>query len=196
MTATTDTKEHQKIKKDEEFLENLKKTAESDRGDLAILTRNAGNTIAESRGAMKAYYNLLPYGIADSPNEEIYFLVATLYGHNKYHFTGNFGQTMKRVKESANSESIDHRVATLLDSEFDFIDGIKPGGGEFAYRLRQCVKLANGHEVGVDWYRLLQDLKFWGYPEKRVQKNWARSYFGYGKPEETNVQNVKPEVHV
>ncbi|CAJ36457.1 type I-E CRISPR-associated protein Cse2/CasB [Methanocella arvoryzae] len=193
MTAPNENKEHQKSKKDEEFLANLAKMAESDRGGMAILKRNAGNTIAESRGAMKTFYSLLPYGISDSPYEEIYFLIATLYGHNKYRFTGDFGQTMKLVRESSNSESIDQRVSTLLDSEFNIVDGIKPGGGELAYRLRQCVKLASGHEIGVDWYRLLQDLKYWGYPEKRVQKRWARSYFGYGKPVESETKESKEE---
>ena len=72
-------------------------------------------------------------------------------------------------------------MATLIDSDLDLIDGHKPGGGELAYRLRQTVKLANGHEVGVDWLQLLKDLERWQYPEKRVQKAWARSYFGHEK---------------
>jgi CRISPR system Cascade subunit CasB len=200
MTVLKDNKEQHTPnmdKKDEEFLERLKTLSETARGDLAVLKRNAGNTIAESHGAMKAFYNILPFGIADSPNEEIYFLIATLYGHNnKNRFTGDFGQSMRHVKESSGSESIDQRMATLLDCDFGIVDGYKPGGGEFAYRIRQCVKLANSHEVGVDWLRLLQDLKFWNYQERRVQKRWARSYFGYGKPANEQVQTSNQEVKV
>ncbi|MCD1294792.1 type I-E CRISPR-associated protein Cse2/CasB [Methanocella sp. CWC-04] len=193
MKAYYEKQEQQKPDRNEEFLQRLSSV---DRGDLAVLKRNAGNTIAESRGAMKAFYNILPYGIADSPNEEVFFIVATLYGHNKYHFDGDFGLTMKRLKERAGSESIDSRMAALLDSEFDIVDGFKPGGGELAYRIRQCVKLAGSHEIGVDWLRLLQDLKFWNNPEKKVQKRWARSYFGYGKPAENNDQSINKEVKV
>lgn len=152
-----------------------------DRGELAILKRNAGNTIAESRGASTIFYRILPAGVADGRNEEVYFLIATLYGHNGFMTKGDLGTTMRRVKTKSGSDSIDHRIAVLIDSDMDLIDGHKPGGGELAYRLRQSVKLANGHEVGVDWLQLLKDLERWQYPEKRVQKAWARSYFGHEK---------------
>lgn len=189
MTDQKENQEEKKLDKNEEFLQRLKKLSDEDKGSLAALKRNAGNTIAESRGAMKAFYGILPYGIADSTYEEVYFIVATLYGHNKREFNGNFGQTMRKVKELTKSESIDHRMAVLLDSEFDIVDGFKPGGGELAYRIRQCVKLANSHEVGVDWLKLLKDLESWNSQKKLVQKKWARSYFGYGTSTENKAEN-------
>jgi CRISPR system Cascade subunit CasB len=96
---------------------------------------------------------------------------------------------MRRVKSQSNTDSVDKRMVVLLESDFNLIDGYKPGGGELAYRLRQCVKLANSHEIGVDWLQLLKDLQSWQYPEKRVQKAWARSYFGYEKTSDENKEN-------
>jgi hypothetical protein len=74
-------------------------------------------------------------------------------------------------------------MAILLDSEFDLIDGYQPGGGEMAYRLRQCIRLADSKEVGVDWTKLIKDLIFWTHPGKNVKKRWANSYFGYASPQ-------------
>lgn len=168
----------------ERFIENLTKL---DRGDLAILKRNAGNLISQSRQAITLFYRLLPHEVANSRDEELYFLVATLYGHNReFAEDGDFGTTMHQVKiaregsteDNGSLSPIDRRMAILLDSELDLIDGFRPGGGETSYRLRQCVKLAAGARVGINWPLLLKDLTQWSNPDKRVRKRWARSYYG------------------
>ena len=158
-------------------------------GDMAILKRNAGNTLAESHGAMAIFYRVKPYGLAIR-NEEIFFLIATLYGLNEYPTSNDFdfGMTMRRVREKS-SESVDRRLMTLLDSDFNVIDGFQSGGGELAYRLRQCVKLANSKKVEVNWVKLLKDLQYWTHESKKVQKRWAKSYFGYQPAEESKNQN-------
>jgi CRISPR system Cascade subunit CasB len=161
-----------------EFVDRL---ATLPRGELAILKRNANNTLSESRNAIGIFYRLLPPSKQNGPDEEIYFLVATLYGCNKYSGTGDFGLVMRRVKGStgdAVGSGVDRRMSILLDSEFGLIDGYRHGGGEMAYRMRQCVLLAGNKEVGIDWEQLLHDLCRWQQPGKRVRKQWARSYFG------------------
>lgn len=170
--------------KEEEFLQDLYLLAEKNKGDLAILKRNVGNTIAESHGASKSFYSILPYGVPEN-KEEIFFLVSTLYGHNKYPHAGDFGKTMRRIrdkkiKNGGSPDSLDRRMAVLLDNDFNYAEGY-PAGGELPYRLRQCVKLANNSEVGVDWSKLLHDLLQWSHPDKYVQKRWAKSYFGHEK---------------
>lgn len=159
-----------------EFVQTL---AELERGDLARLRRNAGETIGSARGVAGLFYKMLPDGVAGGRDEEIFFLVATLYGLNfKYHHSGDFGTTMARIKEESRSANIDRRMAILLDSEFGLVDGWRPGGGELAYRLRQLVKLAAGKRVGVEWPLLLRHLTAWNHPDRRVRKRWAQSYYG------------------
>jgi CRISPR type I-E-associated protein CasB/Cse2 len=157
-----------------EFATALK---ELERGERAMLRRNAGETIASSRDVMGLFYRILPPGMSKR-DEEVCFLVATMFALNhRYCHEGDFGTTMAAVRAKTSSASLDRRVAVLLDSEFDMIGGSQPGGGEMAYRLRHLVKLAAGQEVGVDWEELLEDLSWWGSESRRARKKWARSYF-------------------
>ncbi len=156
------------------FLERLRSL---DRGELAVLRRNAGRIVAEARNAVGLFYRLLPPGVPER-DEEVYFLLATLYGLDNHRSVRDFGGTMRLIRLRTKSKSIDRRVAILLDSEFDLTDGFRPGGGELAYRLRQCVRLAASHEIGVNWEALLHDLLQWTKPGKRVRKQWAKSYYG------------------
>lgn len=159
-----------------EFVQTL---ADLERGDLARLKRNAGETIGSARGVAGLFYSMLPDGVAGGRAEETYFLVATLYGLNcKYQHTGDFGTTMARIKAESGSASIDRRMGILLDSEFGLVDERRPGGGELAYRLRQLVKLAAGKRVGVEWPLLLRHLTDWNHPDRWVRKRWAQSYYG------------------
>jgi CRISPR type I-E-associated protein CasB/Cse2 len=165
-----------------EFVGRLEELRKDSPGDMAVLKRNAGATIAESHNAMVVFYRLLPYGIAGTPREETYFLVATLYGLNKYHHYGDFGSTMRQVKDKRGSDSVDNRFRILLDGEFEAAARSR-GGGELSFRLRQLVALAASSEVGIDWPQLLNDLLFWNSEKRLTQKRWAQSYFGERKSE-------------
>lgn len=159
-----------------EKLENLK------RGDLAILRRNAGLSLGESRRGIGLFYRLMPMRLG--PREEIYFLVATLYPLNDRPApTGDLGNSLALAKLKSDSEALSRRVAILLDSEFEWLEQGRLKGGELGFRLRQAVKLLASKEIGVNWERLLQDLLQWSHPDKWVQKRWARSYFGTTKSE-------------
>lgn len=165
------------------FVERLR---ELPRTDLAVLKRNAGRSIAQSRQAVGVFYRLFP-NISDDRDEEVYFLVATLFGlnppgHGKA-TKGNFGSAMRQLKGPLSETAADTRMKVLLDSQFDFIHGFAPGSGELAYRLRQCVKLLASHKIGLDWPELIEDLRLWMHPGKSIQKKWARSYFS-GAPTE------------
>jgi CRISPR system Cascade subunit CasB len=142
-----------------------------DPGQRARLKRNAGNTLAESRGLLPLFYRILPGSIAGQRDVETYFLVATLHGLNpRPGFRGNFAQTLANVAgdSSAHRDGIDCRVAILLDSH----------RGELPFRLRQAVRFVASHERPIDWPRLLHDLLRWDHPGRIVQRAWARSYFG------------------
>lgn len=159
-----------------------------DRGELAVFRRNAGRTIAESRDALGLFYRVLPPDKVGSRDEEVYFLVATLFALNDRPHSGDFGTTMLELARRRRSrDGVDRRMSALLDSEFGSVDG-RPAGGEMSYRLRQCVRLARSHEVGVDWPRLLADLVWWGHSERRVRKQWARSYFTQVKDDSADAE--------
>ena len=137
-----------------------------DRGELATLKRNAGNTLGEARG-VPWFFRLL-HVEEEWRNPEICFLVATLIGLNKYTGEGNLGASARRLAHHPNSspESVDRRFRILLDSDRE----------QLAYRLRQMVKLMASREVGVDWAQLLMDLRQWHWSGKPPRK-WAEKFY-------------------
>lgn len=175
----------------------IRNMAKLSRGDLAILRRNAGNSLAQSRQALTIFERIRPNVPEDLPvapdwHDEILFLGATLCALSvrdpgelaatlASENTRDFGDTLQQLKKampSGNSEThpLDRRMTILLDSTFDTIDG-RPVGGELAYRLRQAVKLALSRQKRIDWVKTVADLLRWTHPNKSVQKQWARSYF-------------------
>ncbi|HET6382153.1 MAG TPA: type I-E CRISPR-associated protein Cse2/CasB [Armatimonadota bacterium] len=155
----------------------VQRLSQLDRGDLAALRRSAGDTIAEGLRKVPWFYGPR-MGVDRGRHEEIYFLVATLYGLNKLGDTGDFGHSMWRLAQAGgNSDAIERRFWVLLDAQFGETTDGGPTGGELSYRLRQLVKLAKSKEVGVHWAQLLHDLKRWGFEDKSVQKKWARNFY-------------------
>lgn len=145
------------------FIERLRTL---DRADLARLKRNAGYTLAESRGVLGLFYRLLPWGVREDDHKH-YFLVATLYPLASEGGARNFGATLRRVREATRSPSIDRRFTALLDANAE----------QLPFRLRQLVRLAKAHDVGINWLQLLRDLHWWSDPARRVQQRWAMAYF-------------------
>jgi CRISPR system Cascade subunit CasB len=165
------------------FVAELQALRERDRGRMAELRRNAGDTLP---GHGTAWFYGYLYSQRRQRYAEIHFLVATLFDLNrKRSESGDFGAALRRAASSANEEAMKRRFRILLDTTFDRIhdplNEIGPwqdGGGELAYRLRQTVRLLASKEVGVDWAQLLVDLCWWSHPKKLIQKKWARSFFG------------------
>ena len=137
-----------------------------DAAGRARLKRNAGRTIGESRDIYRVFFQALPYEVAGRPfEEEIYFLVATLFPMAEPRSGAlSFGATLRRVRQRRESASLDRRFQNLLDSARE----------QLPFRLRQAVRLAAASEESIDWSQLLSDLLAWEYEGKPVQKRWAR----------------------
>lgn len=181
MTTTQKTSE-------EEFIERIGKL---DPGEIAMLRRGCGER-DPVEGRCPWLIGLI-HGVA---TEATAFLVASLLAQYKtsdikagrHRIEGNFGTTWKRAIAETDSDSIKRRFHVLLDADYD----PKTGDGDLPYRLRQMVRYAVSKGVGADWTTLLADLKFWNYPEKRVQKRWARSFFSDEHSEDA-IKNKKEQ---
>ncbi len=152
-------------------------------GERARLKRDAGKTIAEAQN-MGLFYRLLRdvYGL-NSAQEELYFLVATLYplAENSAK-EDSFGATLHKVRAAKERvkepiKSMDRRMEVLLDAD----------ASQLPFRMRQAVKFLKSvnKEASINWQRLLEDLLKWNWPSRTVQKQWAHEYFAprYPKPE-------------
>lgn len=172
-----------------EFVGRLEALAgrEGVRADLARLRRCAGRSLAECPEVFPLFYRLLPHVVrGNEQREERYFLLATLYALNPRSSTArDFGATMSAVAASrgVGREGIDRRMAVLLDAPLD----------DLRFRLRQLVALAASQDIGINWRSLLDDLLWWEQPARRVQRRWARSYFGHASESESSTASANPK---
>lgn len=167
-----------------EFLNNL---AELDAGGGARLKRDVGKELAEAQ-SLGLFYRLLQnvYGLS-AAQEEMYFLIATLYPLADNCNAKNFGTSLKALRQSKTrrkepTKSMDKRFEVLLDAD----------KGQLPYRLRQAIKFLKSGEqkIGVNWEQLLKDLLGWQHPSRYVQKQWAREYFALSvSKDEENVSS-------
>lgn len=159
------------------------------KGKLAILRRNAGEPLKDARGVTWMYDLLNDF--RNGYGDETLFLTATLlaldrpYLKNGRTITGSLGCTMNILKSApgANVESLERRLAILLDADFD----PQTGEGELPFRLRQTVKLIASKEVGINWAKLLNDLRRWNDPDKVVQKHWAKDFYASFVDKDTQI---------
>ncbi len=146
-------------------------------GERARFKRDAGKSLSEA-STLGLFYRLLPYGVRPG-DEEIYFLVATLFPlADAMERDGNFGATLHRARDDKNHKGLDRRVEVLLDAD----------STQLSFRLRQAVKFAKSKDAQVNWAQLLHDLLRWNGGTRSVQKAWARAYFGWSAetPDESN----------
>jgi len=151
---------------DPRISEFIQKLGNLDAADRARLKRNAGKVLAEARGINLLIYRLMPPGLSPI-QEEIFFLVATLYPLAADGKRGNLGVSLRQAQKTTNRKGLDRRIEALLDAETT----------ELPFRLRQTVHYLQSNRVSVDWACLLADLLQWNHPERFIQKSWARAYY-------------------
>lgn len=146
--------------------------AELSTKDRAALKRCCGKSMCECLEALGAYYAVKPYTVGQR-YEERHFAVVALSCLWKQDERGQLLPLTECLRRVRQSESLDHRVLSLLDMDWD------DGSDFFQGKLTRLVKLVRSRLSGAspDFAKLYNDLCRWNYPERAVQKQWARSYF-------------------
>lgn len=146
------------------FLQRLQRLQPAER---ARLKRAAWRLPGEARAdALGLFYSLLPTN-TPSHEQDVYFLVASLYPLVDDGGSGDFGVSLRRARNPKNANGLDRRVISLLDAD----------EVQLTYRLRQALHFLESNRVRVNWPGLLADLLAWNYPNRPVQRRWAQSYF-------------------
>ena len=147
------------------YLEGLR----DDRAALAAMRRGLGRppgTVADM------YRYVVPWLAADAPIwlERAYYTVAALFAyHPAPGSTGNMGDHFARARDPRGDDTaIERRFTALLAAHPDDVDSY----------LRQAVSLLKSKEVPIEWHQLLSDLLGWGHPDRYVQRQWARAFWG------------------
>ncbi len=140
-----------------------------DRGALAALRRGLGQrpgTVADM------YPHVVPWITEDTPRwrEEAYYTIAALFAyHPDAGGSGNMGGHFAQTRDpQMDSTAIERRFTVLLSAHPDDLD----------FHLRQAVSFLKSKRVPVNWAQLLTDVLAWGHPDRYVQRQWARAFWG------------------
>ena len=148
-----------------------------DRGTLAALRRGLG----QSPGTVADMYRyVVPWLSEDTPpsREAAYYTIAALFAyHPDPGGSGNMGRHFAQACDpQADNTAIERRFTVLLATHPDDLD----------FHLRQAVSFVKSKNVPINWQQLLSDVLAWGYPERYVQRRWARAFWGRRAAEEHN----------
>ena len=147
------------------YLESLR----DDRAALAALRRGLG----QPPGTVASMYRyVVPWLPDDTPpwRETAYYLIAALFAyHPAPGGTGSMGRHFARTRDpKGDNTAIERRFTALLSAHPDDLD----------FYLRQAISFLRSKDVPVDWHQLLSDLLAWGHPDRYVQQQWARAFWG------------------
>jgi CRISPR system Cascade subunit CasB len=172
--------------RDGKFVEFLKSLAENEnRGALAALRRGLSSEGAAAAG-MHRYVARWLHEKDGLWDEQCFYLVAALFG--RYPCTiapgHNFGGSYRQLHLKKESESLERRFVALLAADADSV----------GVHLRHAISLLAAEDIAVNWARLLGDLRWWGQPEHRVQRRWAREFWKHAVPGASESDQTQEQV--
>lgn len=156
------------------YLKHL--AARQDRAALAHLRRGLGRKPGESM-EMYPYVGRFITEKTNASHDRAVFLVSALFADysNAAQNVGDLGRSVLQLAKDTGSDSIERRFVALLDAEAD----------DLHYYLRQMVGLLKANDIPVNWNTLFNDIRFWGSPNRGVQRKWARSFWGNAETNKT-----------
>jgi CRISPR system Cascade subunit CasB len=151
----------------EKFLEKLKKI---DSGERASLKKSAGKRLDDANTkSITSFYKLIQNINIKNYHENEYFILSTLYSLKKDRnesLETSLGKALKNAKET---ESLDMRFNSLLDSD--------KKSSEFARKLSNMIKYLDNKGINIDWGELLEDILAFNHKNATIKKKWAREYY-------------------
>jgi len=148
------------------FVTYLERLSE-DRAALAALRRGLGQPLGTVADMYQYVVPWVPQGSTRRYEEALYLIAALYASHPESGGQGNVGDHFARVRQPGGHTAVERRFVALLSSHPD----------DLPLHLRQAVSYLKSRDVVVNWDQLLRDLLHWGYPDRRVQKQWARRFW-------------------
>ena len=143
-----------------------------DRGALAALRRGLSRPPGTAAEMHPYVVPFLPEGWAW--RHQCHYIIAALFAlHPQSTGQGNLGEAFRRIAAQTPSESIEQRFVALLKSHRD----------DLFDHLRHAVGLAKSNDAAICWETLFRDIQHWDDDRRRVQRNWARSFWGGAGPQ-------------
>jgi CRISPR type I-E-associated protein CasB/Cse2 len=149
------------VKDSHPFIRSLYELARrEDRAALAELRRSFASPLA-------AMPYVVPYLGKDGGerDERALALVGGLFALHPSAGSRSLADALRAI--AATSDSVALRFRALLDAAAE----------DLPVHLRHAVALARSHEIPLDYDDLLLTVRFWGDPDKRRQRAWARDFW-------------------
>jgi CRISPR system Cascade subunit CasB len=149
-----------------EYLEKLERN--EDRAALAALRRSLGKNPGE---AVEAHRHVLPFN-PPTWEESAYYLVGGLFALHPQSWRraeGDRSLTNLGASFAQLGSQVEKRFVALLNCHED----------DLAEHLRHAISLLRSKGIPVDWVQLLKDRCNWNHPNRLVQLNWARAFWGH-----------------
>jgi len=145
----------------------LAQPARENRAALAALRSGLG---VPPGAAPRMYKYVAPHlGDRAHPSDCWFYTAGALFAWHPMHDAGqSLGAALRALVDRPEAgDSIEARFTALLSSHPD----------DLPDHLRQVVGLLRSKDVGLDWFRLLNDLIHWDLPDRAVQSRWARDFY-------------------
>lgn len=140
-----------------------------DRGALAALRRGLGQPPGTVASMYRYVVPWLPREAYPWREAAYYMLAALFASHPADGGVGNMGDRFARTRDPRGDDAaIERRFTALLAAHPD----------DLAFYLRQAVSYLESKEIPVNWSQLLSDILGWDHPDRYVQQQWARSFWG------------------
>jgi len=171
------------------YLESLNpEKSQRDAAALAALRRGLSSPPG-TEPAMFPY--ILPHLTQEEQERHLptFCLVASLYAyHPQTDPQGNLGASLRRAGFDENdaemvAPSVERRFISLLRAHPDDLPG----------HLRQAISLLKSKDTPVNWRQLLKDLLLLEHDPGRVQREWARGFWGAARDEADSNEDTKTE---
>lgn len=150
--------------------------ADGERGRLAALRRGLGKppgTVAEMFPTVAPWISERTEG--QPWLEDSLFVVASLFALHPVNRAcdderrpWSLGAAMRVLADSGTSDGPERRLVAMLKCRRE----------ELPAHLRGVVSLLAGKQIPIDYVELLRDVRWWGNEDRRVQRKWARAFWG------------------
>ena len=161
------------------FIRRLQELATNqDRGALAALRRGLGRPPGAAAEMFRYVEPWLPER-RSADQEAAYYLIASLFAlHPKSVSEGNLGQHLASIRSKGKDDEDkgDEDKDDALERRFSALLAAHPD--DLPNYLRQAVSMLKSKETPINWDQLLRDVQAWDAPDRRVQKAWARAFWG------------------
>ncbi len=141
-------------------------------GERTALRRSAGTMLAEADGrALAAFYRCLPYTVEAA--QDRWYAAACfhcLWDPDCQPRLPAEEAFRKLIKSADSSESLEHRLAALLDLSW-------ADDGYLLTKLSRILRLLQQKDYCIDCSSLLDDLLGWNSDKQYVQRKWARRMY-------------------